>query len=66
MPVLQIYAWPRELPRSCYKCFVWAAIDIETKELVAFDASARRSSLDAYIFLSKVKAKCKEKLPIIS
>jgi transposase-like protein len=48
-----------------YRCFVWAAIDVETKELVAIYVSPGRSSLDAYFFLAKVKAKCKGKLPAI-
>lgn len=41
-----------------YRCFLWAAVDIHTKELVAFDASAGRSGLDAIVFLSKVKSGC--------
>lgn len=47
------------------KCYLWAAVDINTKELIAWDISRGRSSLDAMIFLCKVKARCKGKLPIV-
>jgi len=47
------------------KCFLWTALDIFTKELIAWDASRGRSSLDAMLFLYKVKARCKGKLPIV-
>ncbi|MEM5776816.1 MAG: hypothetical protein QXJ06_00010 [Candidatus Aenigmatarchaeota archaeon] len=48
-----------------YRCFVWASIDIHTKELIAIDVSAGRSELDCRLFLSKIKSKCKGKLPTI-
>jgi len=41
-----------------YRCFIWAAIDIHTKELVTFDYSCGRSELDATMFLSKIRARC--------
>jgi transposase-like protein len=41
------------------KCFLWAAVDIFTKELIAWDVSRGRSSLDALLFLYKGK------LPIV-
>ena len=47
------------------KCYLWAALDIHTKELIAFDVSYGRSELDAIHFLAKVKARCKGKLPIV-
>jgi len=47
------------------KCFLWAAVDIFTKELIAWDVSRGRSSLDALLFLYKVKARCKGKLPLV-
>jgi len=46
-------------------CFVWAAVDIHTKELIAVDVSAGRSELDCRFFLAKIKSKCVGKLPII-
>ena len=45
--------------------YVWSAIDLQTKELVAFDVSRGRSSLDSLVFLSKVKIRCRGKLPIV-
>jgi transposase-like protein len=48
-----------------YKCFLWAAIDIHSKELIAFDFSAGRSELDTRVMLGRIKARCKEDLPII-
>lgn len=30
-----------------YRCWIWDAIDVETKELVAYDTSAGRSWLDS-------------------
>jgi transposase-like protein len=47
------------------KCYLWEAVDIFTKELIALDVSRGRSSLDALLFLYKVKARCKGKLPIV-
>lgn len=44
---------------------MWSAVDLETNELVAFDVSAGRSSLDAMMFLYKIKDECKGKLPIL-
>jgi len=41
--------------------YVWAAIDVETKELLAIDASYQRSALNAYIFLKKALKKCSNK-----
>ena len=47
------------------KCFLWAAVDVFSKELIAWDVSKGRSSLDAKMFLYKIKAKCKGELPIV-
>ena len=47
------------------KCFLWAAVDVFSKELIAWDVSRGRSGLDALLFLYKVKARCKGKLPIV-
>ena len=47
------------------RLYLWSAVDLETNELVAFDVSAGRSELDAMMFLYKVKARCKGKLPIL-
>jgi transposase-like protein len=47
------------------KCFIWAAFDLENREIITMDVSLGRSELDAYLFLSKVKSKCKGKLPEI-
>jgi putative transposase len=38
---------------------------LQAKKLVAFDASRGRSSLDALVFLSRVKTRCAGALPII-
>jgi transposase-like protein len=38
------------------KCFIWAAFDLDNREIV---------EMDAYLFLYKVKSKCKGKLPEI-
>jgi transposase-like protein len=48
-----------------YRCYLWAALDIHTKELIGFDVSYSRSELDAIHFLAKVKARCKGQLPIV-
>jgi transposase-like protein len=37
------------------KCFLWAAVDINTKELTAWGVSRGRSSLDALLSLYKGK-----------
>lgn len=47
------------------RCFIWAAVDIFSKELIAFDVSRGRSSLDSLVFLARVKARCKGELPIV-
>lgn len=47
------------------KCFIWAAVDVFTKELIAWDVSRGRSTLDTMMFLYKVKARCKGQLPIV-
>jgi transposase-like protein len=44
--------------------FVWAAIDVDTRELLAVCASYQRSSLNSYIFLRKVLKACTNK-PLI-
>jgi transposase-like protein len=44
--------------------FLWAARDVDTKEVLAFRASFTRSSLDAEIFLKQVLECCVNK-PII-
>lgn len=36
----------------------WAAMHIETKEILAVKATVSRSSLEAYLFMRKVKSKC--------
>ncbi len=46
-------------------CYVWIAVDAETKEVVCFDVSKGRSYLDALAFMKKVKARCKGKLPLV-
>jgi len=38
--------------------FVWAAIDVDTRELLAVCASYQRSSLNSYMFLRKVLKAC--------
>jgi len=47
------------------KIYLWAAVDVFSKELIAWDVSPGRSSLDAMMFLYKVKGKCKGPLPIV-
>jgi transposase-like protein len=41
--------------------FLWAARDVDTKEVLAFRASFTRSSLDAEIFLKQVLECCENK-----
>jgi transposase-like protein len=41
--------------------FLWAARDIDTKEVLTFRASFTRSSLDAEIFLKQVLEYCENK-----
>jgi transposase-like protein len=41
--------------------FLWAARDVDTKEVLAFRASFTRSSLDAEIFLKRVLECCENK-----
>jgi transposase-like protein len=38
--------------------YIWAAIDVDSKELLALHASYTRSSIDALIFLKKVLKRC--------
>ncbi|MFQ6134859.1 MAG: DDE-type integrase/transposase/recombinase [Nitrososphaerales archaeon] len=38
--------------------FVWAAIDVDTKELLAVYVSYQRSSLNTYLFMRRVLARC--------
>ena len=45
--------------------FVWAAIDVDTKECLAVWASEGRSSFHAYVFLKEVLKYCKNKLETI-
>ena len=44
--------------------YIWAAIDVDTKEILAIYASWQRSSLNAYIFIRKVLKACLNK-PLI-
>lgn len=44
--------------------YVWAAIDIKTKEILAIDVTKGRSSLDTLLFIKKVLLTCTNK-PII-
>ena len=41
--------------------FLWAARDVDTKEVLTFRASFTRSSLDAEIFLKQVLEYCENK-----
>jgi transposase-like protein len=41
--------------------YVWAAIDVDTRELLAIKATWSRSSLDALLFLSRVLGACTNK-----
>ena len=43
------------------QAFVWAAIDVESRELLAIYASYQRSSLNSYVFLRKVLKACTNK-----
>jgi putative transposase len=45
--------------------FIWAARDVDTKEVLAFRASFTRSSLDAEIFLRRVLECCEDKLTFL-
>ena len=42
------------------KCFVWAAFDLENREIVEMDVSLGRSELDAYLFYLKLNQNAKE------
>ncbi|MEM2178798.1 MAG: DDE-type integrase/transposase/recombinase [Candidatus Methanomethylicaceae archaeon] len=44
--------------------YLWAAIDINTKEIIAIYVSYQRSCIDAYIFLRIVLKNCLNK-PLI-
>ncbi|MGQ9469239.1 MAG: DDE-type integrase/transposase/recombinase [Nitrososphaerales archaeon] len=44
--------------------YLWAAIDIESREILAVYASYQRSSLNAYVFLTMVMDRCLNK-PIL-
>jgi len=46
--------------------YVWAAIDIKTKEVLGIRASLSRSSLEAYLFLSQVRKKCLNRARLIT
>ncbi len=48
-----------------WKVFVWAAIDVETKECLAIWASEGRSSFHAYVFLREVLKYCKNKPEVV-
>ena len=41
--------------------YVWAAIDVDSREVLALDASWQRSSLNAWLFLRKMLRRCKNK-----
>jgi len=41
--------------------YVWAAVDVETFEIVHVDVSPGRSSLDALLFLRTVMSRCRGK-----
>ena len=41
--------------------YVWSAVDVDTKELLALDASYQRCELNAYLFLRRVLRACKNK-----
>ena len=41
--------------------YLWAAIDVHTREILAVHLTSSRSSLDALIFLQKVLKSCKNK-----
>ena len=45
--------------------FVWAAIDIDTKECLAIWASESRGSFEAYVFLKEVLKYCENKPEIV-
>jgi transposase-like protein len=46
------------------RLYLWAAIDVDTKEVLAIYASWQRSGLNAYIFVRKVLRACLNK-PLI-
>jgi len=48
------------------KLYLWAAIDLNTKEIVAYHSSIYRNSIEAGFFLRKVLDKCTNKPIIIS
>jgi transposase-like protein len=41
--------------------YVWAAIDVDRKEIVSVWVSAGRSGFNAYLFLKDVLSKCENK-----
>ena len=45
--------------------FVWAAIDVDTKECLAVWASESRGSFEAYVFLREVLKYCENKPEIV-
>jgi len=45
--------------------FVWAAIDVDTKECLAIWASESRGSFEAYVFLKEVLKYCENKPEIV-
>ena len=45
--------------------FIWAAIDIDTKECLAVWASESRGSFEAYVFLKEVLKYCENKPEIV-
>lgn len=53
-----------KLKRNGEQLYIWAAIDVEAKEILAFRASWTRSNLDALLFLQDVLKLCTNK-PLI-
>jgi len=47
-----------------YRCYLWAAIDVDSREVLAIYVSRGRSMLNALIFLKRVLKACENK-PVI-
>jgi len=47
-----------------YRCYLWAAIDVDTREVLAVYVSRGRSMLNALAFLKKVLRAC-ENRPVL-
>jgi len=47
-----------------YRCYLWAAIDVDSREVLAIYVSRGRSMLNALIFLKRVLKAC-ENNPVI-